>query len=103
MKSKIVIPDSSFSNNHGLFSTPMTFPEKQNLVVVMSDATGFGSGGASPVITVGAPVHNVNCDTHDNPSASLSSHPSLGSVSDRDLFSDVDFTFTDDDALTQCA
>ena len=58
----------------------MTFPAKQDLVVVMSDATGFGSGGVSPVITVGESVHNVDCDTHDNPSTSLNSHLKLHHV-----------------------
>ncbi|RPD81445.1 hypothetical protein L226DRAFT_566214 [Lentinus tigrinus ALCF2SS1-7] len=77
VQSKVAIADSSFNNNHGVFSTPMTFPADKKIVVVMSDATGFGSGGVSPVITVGKPVNNGYCSAND-------------------------FDFTNDDALTQC-
>ncbi|RPD55835.1 hypothetical protein L226DRAFT_518465 [Lentinus tigrinus ALCF2SS1-7] len=60
-----VIPDSSFSNNQGSFSTTMNLPKKQEIVAVMSDSTGFGSGGVTRVITVGAQVGKTSCNITD--------------------------------------
>ena len=49
----------------------MDLPKKQEMVAVMSDSTGFGSGGVSPVITVGAPVGQTSCNTTDPGESSL--------------------------------
>ena len=46
------------------FSLTMPYPSGQQLVMVMSDDQGFGSGGVSPVILVGEPVHHILCDLH---------------------------------------
>ncbi|KAI0698426.1 hypothetical protein C8T65DRAFT_697871 [Cerioporus squamosus] len=75
----ITIPDGSFSNNRGSFTTTMNYDKDQLVVAVMSDATGFGSGGVSPVITVGASVSKKSCS------------PPV-----------VDFTYEANSALAQC-
>ncbi|TFK94445.1 hypothetical protein K466DRAFT_593619 [Polyporus arcularius HHB13444] len=75
------IPDGSFSNSRGSFTTTMNMPKGQQIVVVMSDATGFGSGGVTPVITVGPTVSKTACDTSDP---------------------GVDFTYEANSALAQC-
>jgi hypothetical protein len=58
------VPDSAFSNGKGSFSVPQ-IPLKSGtpFMLIMSDATGFGSGGTTSVLTVGAPVANNNCNT----------------------------------------
>jgi hypothetical protein len=43
------------------FSFPLKFPGKSTFVAVMSDATGFGAGGTTPVITVASASHNTAC------------------------------------------
>lgn len=40
------------------FSFPLKYPENSTFVAVMSDATGFGTGGTTPIMTV-APAHNA--------------------------------------------
>ncbi|KAJ7492686.1 hypothetical protein FB451DRAFT_1389044 [Mycena latifolia] len=49
----ISIPSSAFSNGNGTFSTPMTFAENTQLVLTMSDSTGFGAGGSTAKLNVG--------------------------------------------------
>ncbi|KAH9949235.1 hypothetical protein B0H21DRAFT_144317 [Amylocystis lapponica] len=57
------IPSSSVSNGAGSFEVQLPFNDTQTMVVVMSDASGFGSGGVSNVITVGPSRDGSQCDT----------------------------------------
>jgi len=50
----ISIPPTAVNNGNGLFSTQLPFAEGKQFVIVMSDAQGFGTGGVSDVLTVGA-------------------------------------------------
>ncbi|KAH7929312.1 hypothetical protein BV22DRAFT_1057011 [Leucogyrophana mollusca] len=78
----ISVPSSSFSNNAGSYTIPqLPFANKTRFLLTMSDATGFGTGGTSNVLTVGDPVGNNNCNT-TNPA--------------------VAFTFDLNNALQQC-
>jgi len=77
----VKIPDSAVSNGKGLYNVQMNFPVDQKLFLVMSDATGFGSGGTSVVTQVGPSVSGKSCNTTDP---------------------GVDFAFQLDSALTQC-
>ncbi|KAF9650097.1 hypothetical protein BDM02DRAFT_1539621 [Thelephora ganbajun] len=75
------IPDSSVTNGKGLYNVRVDFPVGQKIFLVMSDATGFGSGGTSLIIQVGPSVSGKSCNTTDP---------------------GVDFSFNLDSALTQC-
>lgn len=75
------VPDSAVNNGKGLYSVPVNFPVNQALFLVMSDATGFGSGGTSLVTRVGPSVSGKSCNTTDP---------------------GVDFFFELDSALAQC-
>lgn len=75
------IPDSAVTNGKGSYNAPINFPVNQRLLFVMSDATGFGSGGTSLITQVGQSVSGNNCNTTDP---------------------GVDFSFNLDSALTQC-
>ncbi|KIK70912.1 hypothetical protein GYMLUDRAFT_66124 [Collybiopsis luxurians FD-317 M1] len=44
------IPDSAYSNGQGSFTTQVKFPQAQRYVLIMSDSTGFGKGGISPIL-----------------------------------------------------
>ncbi|TFK56983.1 hypothetical protein OE88DRAFT_1650518 [Heliocybe sulcata] len=61
----ISIPSSAFSNGRGSYKTQVPFTSNHKLVIAMSDATGFGSGGVSDLVNVGQSVGNVNCNTTD--------------------------------------
>lgn len=52
--SNISIPATAVNNGNGSFSTQLALPEGQQFVITMSDAQGFGTGGVSGVLTVGA-------------------------------------------------
>ncbi|KAH8099403.1 hypothetical protein BXZ70DRAFT_1009212 [Cristinia sonorae] len=75
------VPDTSFSDGKGTFSTQLPFPEDQRFLVSMSDAAGFATGGSSNVMEVGAALQGDSCNTTDP---------------------GVDFFFRLDSALTQC-
>ncbi|OCH96068.1 hypothetical protein OBBRIDRAFT_787521 [Obba rivulosa] len=75
------IPSSSFSNGQGSYSVQVPFASNKTMLVTMSDASGFASGGTTNVLTVGPPVGNSNCNT---------------------TMPTVDFFFDTDSALTQC-
>jgi hypothetical protein len=75
------IPDSAATNGKGLYSVQVAFPVNKNIMLVMSDATGFGSGGTSLVTQVGPSVSGKSCNTSDP---------------------GVAFSFNLDSALTQC-
>lgn len=59
------IPVDAFSNGQGTLTTQLALPENQEFLITMSDSTGFGSGGTSPLLTVGPPVSGTNCNTTD--------------------------------------
>ncbi|KAK7694758.1 hypothetical protein QCA50_001946 [Cerrena zonata] len=59
------IPDSSFSNGKGTYETQLVFAKDKQFLATMSDASGFGTGGTSDVLKVGASVGNQNCNTTD--------------------------------------
>ncbi|KAH9047634.1 hypothetical protein EDB84DRAFT_1461272 [Lactarius hengduanensis] len=48
------IPVSAFSNGVGSYSTVLQLAQEQQILVTMSDATGFATGGISPLLTVQA-------------------------------------------------
>lgn len=59
------IPDSNFSNGKGTYETQLVFAKDKQFLATMSDASGFGTGGTSDVLKVGASVGNQNCNTTD--------------------------------------
>jgi len=75
------IPDSAVANGKGLYNVQVNFPVQQKILLVMSDATGLGSGGTSLVTEVGPSISRRSCNTTDP---------------------GVDFAFNLDSALTQC-
>jgi len=75
------IPSSSFSDGKGSYEVQLKFPVNQTLLAIMSDASGFGSGGVSEVLTVGQSISESQCNT-------TAQH--------------ADFTFDTDMALNQC-
>jgi hypothetical protein len=75
------IPNSAVKNGKGSYSAPVKFPANQKIFLVMSDATGFGSGGTSLITQVGPSLSGKTCNTTDP---------------------GVDFFFNLDSALTQC-
>jgi hypothetical protein len=60
----ISVPSSAFRDGEGSYSISQ-FPLANGVqfLLTMSDATGFGSGGTSTVLTVGVPIANNNCNT----------------------------------------
>ncbi|OJA16194.1 hypothetical protein AZE42_00137 [Rhizopogon vesiculosus] len=79
----ISVPTSAFSNGKGSYSiSQLPFANETQFLLTMSDATSFGSGGTTTVLTVGVPVAKNNCNT---------TGPS------------VDFTFDLPSALQQCS
>ncbi|KAF8078693.1 hypothetical protein FPV67DRAFT_1604133 [Lyophyllum atratum] len=74
------IPAESFSNGKGSFSLQVPFVEKQKFVITMSDATAYGSGGTTDLLTTGA-SQGGSCNTVDP---------------------GVDFSFELNSALQQC-
>ncbi|RDX47765.1 hypothetical protein OH76DRAFT_712831 [Lentinus brumalis] len=79
-QTSVDIPDNSFSNNKGTFTRKMPLKAGNQTVLIMSDSTGFATGGVSPLITVGDSKTGAACDTSPK----------------------VDFTFIADGALRQC-
>ncbi|KAJ8584840.1 hypothetical protein M405DRAFT_936387 [Rhizopogon salebrosus TDB-379] len=60
----ISVPSSAFRGGEGSYSIPqLPLTNGIQFFLTMSDATGFGSGGTSTVLTVGAPIANNNCNT----------------------------------------
>jgi len=58
------IPPSAFNNGKGSYSiSPLSLSTGTQFLLTMSDATGFGSGGTTDVLSVGNPVANNNCNT----------------------------------------
>lgn len=78
----ISVPASAFNNGKGSYTIPqLPFKNDTQFLLTMSDATAFGSGGTSPILKVGSPVANNNCNTTG---------------------ASVDFTFDLPTALQQC-
>ncbi|KAI0375102.1 hypothetical protein BV20DRAFT_248219 [Pilatotrama ljubarskyi] len=75
------IPADNFSDGKGTFSTTMPVPAGKQIVAVMSDSTGFASGGISKLIPIGKSSGKNTCNTTDP---------------------GVDFTYEANDALAQC-
>lgn len=60
----ISIPATSFSGGQGSYALPLALPAGQRFLLTMSDATGFGAGGTTDVMSVGA-SQGANCNTTD--------------------------------------
>jgi len=59
----ISIPTSAFNNGSGSFSMLLQMQATAQVLLTMSDATGFNSGGTTPVLTVGASKGKSSCNT----------------------------------------
>lgn len=60
------IPPSALSNGVGSYSTTLQLAKEQQFLVTMSDATGFATGGISPLLTVLAQTsQSTSCNTVD--------------------------------------
>ncbi|KAF8971399.1 hypothetical protein BDZ97DRAFT_1753221 [Flammula alnicola] len=60
----VSIPSSAFSNGQGSYPLQIPLPKGQQMVLTMSDATGFNAGGTSNVLTVQA-SQGGSCNTTD--------------------------------------
>ncbi|KIY64208.1 hypothetical protein CYLTODRAFT_381161 [Cylindrobasidium torrendii FP15055 ss-10] len=78
----ISIPDSAYSNGKGSYTVDqLPFKTGRELVITMSDSTGFSTGGISPLMKVGTSTGGKSCDTTEKK---------------------VDFTYELNSALQQC-
>ena len=77
----ISIPSNSSTGNSNSYSTTLPFDNSTSYFLTMSDSTGFGSGGTSPLLTPASTGDN-SCLPETPPSP--------------------DFTFSLPDSLTQC-
>lgn len=59
------VPSANFTNGQGFFQAQVPFAANKTFLAIMSDANGYGTGGVSNLLTVGAPVSNTNCNTTD--------------------------------------
>lgn len=60
----ISVPSTAFNNNQGSYQiSPIPFTNGTKFLLTMSDATGFGTGGTSELLTVGTPVGSASCNT----------------------------------------
>jgi len=60
------IPPSAFSNGVGSYSTTLQLAQEHQFLATMSDATGFATGGISPLLTVQAQTsQSSSCNTVD--------------------------------------
>ncbi|KAI0361507.1 hypothetical protein OH77DRAFT_1433536 [Trametes cingulata] len=75
------IPADNFSNGKGTFAATLPVGAGKQIIAVMSDSTGFASGGISKVIPVGKSSGKNTCNSTDP---------------------GVDFTYEANDALAQC-
>lgn len=57
------IPNSAVNDGKGRYNVSINLPVGQKIVLVMSDATGFASGGVSLVTQVGPSTSGNNCNT----------------------------------------
>ncbi|KZP00977.1 hypothetical protein CALVIDRAFT_533299 [Calocera viscosa TUFC12733] len=65
----ITLPSSSFSTstNRGNYTLPLQLNAGGSFLLTMSDATGFGTGGTSALLVVGASITGASCDTAGPP------------------------------------
>ncbi|KAJ2970410.1 hypothetical protein NUW54_g12733 [Trametes sanguinea] len=75
------IPADNYSNGKGSFTATLPFAAAKQFMAIMSDSTGFATGGVSKLITVGKPSGQNSCNTTDP---------------------GVDFTFETNSFLGQC-
>ncbi|KDQ56631.1 hypothetical protein JAAARDRAFT_47987 [Jaapia argillacea MUCL 33604] len=61
----ITIPSSDYVNGTGQYSMILPFPQHQQFILSMFDATGVPSGGTSDLLTVGENVGHQECNTTD--------------------------------------
>ncbi|KAK0208080.1 hypothetical protein DFS33DRAFT_408619 [Desarmillaria ectypa] len=94
----ISIPDSAYSGGKGTYKTQIPFSSGQKFVMVMSDASGFGTGGATDVLTVGSSLGG-SCNTTD-PGKLVYSICCVGQCNVTPK--GVDFSFELNTALQQC-
>ncbi|KAF9229216.1 hypothetical protein BS17DRAFT_8726 [Gyrodon lividus] len=58
------VPSTALNNNQGSYQiAQLPFTNGTRFVLTMSDATGFGTGGTTDLLTVGPAVGGANCDT----------------------------------------
>lgn len=68
----ISVPSTAFNNTQGSYQiSSIPFLGGTQFLLAMSDASGFGTGGISNLLTVGAPVGSASCNT-SNPSLPFS-------------------------------
>jgi hypothetical protein len=96
----ISIPDGAFSNGKGSFSFQLPIAKGSQFVMVMSDATGFNTGGTTQVLTAKDSTSGQQCDT-SNPSE-FENDNILCFVSEYWHFAAVVFSFQLNTALQQC-
>ncbi|KAG2075611.1 hypothetical protein BDR04DRAFT_1228565 [Suillus decipiens] len=74
------VPTSAFSNGKGSYSiSQLLLSATTRFLLTMSDATGFGSGGTTDILTVGNPIENNDCNlaiTTETPSYEFYLSPS---------------------------
>lgn len=96
------IPSSSYTNGQGTFQAQVPFDKDQKFLAIMSDASGFASGGISSLLEVGASVSNTNCNTTDPGVCASCTDCITLHVQDADGCAGVDFFYELNTALQQC-
>ncbi|TFK53032.1 hypothetical protein OE88DRAFT_1334483 [Heliocybe sulcata] len=61
----ISVPASAWNDGRGSYSVQVPFPKGQQMLLSLLDATGVPSGGTSELLTVGANVGGMSCNTTD--------------------------------------
>ncbi|KAF8846315.1 hypothetical protein BDN67DRAFT_1019991 [Paxillus ammoniavirescens] len=60
----VVVPSTAFSNNQGSYQiSQLPLTNGTRFLLTMSDATGFGTGGTTNLLTVASQVGGASCDT----------------------------------------
>jgi len=60
----VSIPDTAFNSGQGSFSVTLPIQKNEQMVLTMSDSTGFNAGGTSSLMTV-APSKGGSCNSTD--------------------------------------
>ncbi|KAI0778286.1 hypothetical protein BD413DRAFT_104394 [Trametes elegans] len=61
--STLNIPADNYKNGQGSFTTTLPYAKDQQVLAIMSDSTGFASGGVSDVLIVGKSSGKKSCNT----------------------------------------
>ncbi|KAG8806848.1 hypothetical protein FRC18_005867 [Serendipita sp. 400] len=61
----ISAPEDAWNGVEGSYSFTLNLTAGQNFILSMSDATGFGAGGNSDLLSVGGSSTNAQCNTTD--------------------------------------